>query len=416
MKPSSDQPAVPTLRPLEFARWTWRQLCSMRTALVLLFLLAIAAIPGSLIPQERVDPSAVAAFKDRHPSVTPLFERIGMFNVYSSVWFSAIYLLLMLSLIGCIIPRFLTYARNFRARPPKAPRNLSRLSAYDTWTTEAPVEAESERARALLAGQRRRVEVYADGDDIVVSAEKGYVREAGNLLFHVALLVVLVGVAVTGLFGFKGSAAVISGNGFSNTLIQYDDFTPGAWFDSADLAPFHFAVKDFHVTWGSEGSGSGTPLTFDADLSVTDEVGAQPYDYDLRVNHPLVVDGTSVFLVGHGYAPRVTVRDGDGDVAFSGPVVFLAAGQLVRVLRRHQGARCRAHPARVRGLLLSRPPRCVTVSRARRSLTPTTRCCLWSPTKVTSGTSRGNRSRSTCSTRTSSSRSRQPAAGRRLCC
>ncbi|MEP6666729.1 MAG: cytochrome c biogenesis protein ResB, partial [Nocardioidaceae bacterium] len=105
MKRSSEQRVAPALRPLEFARWTWRQLCSMRTALVLLFLLAIAAIPGSLIPQERVDPSAVIAFKDRHPGITPLFERIGMFNVYSSVWFSAIYLLLMLSLVGCIIPR-----------------------------------------------------------------------------------------------------------------------------------------------------------------------------------------------------------------------------------------------------------------------------------------------------------------------
>ncbi|MEP6667264.1 MAG: cytochrome c biogenesis protein ResB, partial [Nocardioidaceae bacterium] len=208
-------------------------------------------------------------------------------------------------------------------RPPKAPRNLSRLSAYDTWSTGAPVEIEAERAHTLLAGQRRRVEVYQDGEEVVISAEKGYVREAGNLLFHLALLVVLVGVAVTGLFGFKGSAAVISGQGFSNTLIQYDDFTPGARFNSADLAPFSFAVKDFHVTWGREGSASGTPLTFDAGLSVTDEPGAKPYAYDLRVNHPLVVDGTSVFLVGHGYAPKVTVRDGDGKIAFSGPVVFL---------------------------------------------------------------------------------------------
>jgi cytochrome c biogenesis protein len=41
------------------------------------------------------------------------------------------------------------------------------------------------------------------------------------------------------------------------------------------------------------------------------------------VNHPLTVDGASVFLVGHGYAPVVTVRDGDGNVAYTGPVVFL---------------------------------------------------------------------------------------------
>jgi cytochrome c biogenesis protein len=295
----------------------------MRTALVLLFLLAVAAIPGSLIPQERVDPSAVVAFRDRHPDLAPVFDRIGMFNVYSSVWFSAIYLLLMLSLVGCVIPRLRVYVRAFRARPPRAPRNLSRLTAYDTWTTSEPSHAVAERARTLLTRQRRRVEVYAFDGESVVSAEKGYLREAGNLLFHLALLVVLVGVAVTGLYGFKGSAAVIAGDGFSNTLIQYDDFTPGARFDSSDLAPFRFTVDDFHVSFQRDGAGSGTPLTFDADLSVTDKPGDKPYSYDLRVNHPLEVDGTSVFLIGHGYAPRVTVRDGDGEIAYSGPVIFL---------------------------------------------------------------------------------------------
>ena len=295
----------------------------MRTALILLFLLAIAAVPGSLIPQERVDPSAVVAFKAAHPALTPFFDRVGLFTVYSSVWFSAIYLLLMVSLIGCIVPRARVYAANLGARPPKAPRNLSRFAAYACWESDEPATVAVRRARDLLAAQRRRIEVYETAVGTVVSAEKGYLREAGNLLFHVAVLVVLVGVAVTGLFGFKGSAAVVSGSGFSNTLTQYDDFTPGARFDTANLAPFHFTVDDFDVSWKRSGAGVGTPLAFDANLTVTDEPGAPPYDYDLQVNHPLTVDATSVFLVGHGYAPVVTVRDGNGNVAFSGPVVFL---------------------------------------------------------------------------------------------
>ncbi len=295
----------------------------MRTALILLFLLAVAAIPGSLIPQTRVDPSAVFAFKDRHPQLTPLFERIGMFEVYSSVWFSAIYLLLMLSLVGCIIPRLRVYVKAFGARPPHAPRNLARLSAYESWATDESPRQVAERARVLLTRQRRRVDVHDSDGSAVVSAEKGYLREAGNLLFHLAVLVVLVGVALTGLYGFKGKAAVISGDGFSNTLIQYDDFTPGARFNPSDLAPFTFTVDDFHVKWKRNGAGAGTPLTFDADLSVTDRPGDPVHPYHLQVNHPLVVDGTSVFLIGHGYAPKVTVRDGDGKVAFSGPVIFL---------------------------------------------------------------------------------------------
>lgn len=323
---SDTRPATspaPALRPLEFLRWMWRQLTSMRTALVLLFLLAIASIPGSLIPQDRVDPSAVFAFKQRHPSLTPVFRRIGMFDVYSSVWFSAIYLLLFISLLGCILPRLRVYLRSARARPPNAPRNLARLTAYDEWVTETSVPEEVERARSLLRGQHRRVEVYEADGSTVVSAEKGYLREAGNLVFHVAVLVVLVGFAVTGLFGFKGSVVVTEGQGFSNTLTQYDDFTPGARFSTGSLSPFSFTVDDFHVAYEEAGVGTGTPLSFDANLTVTDQPGATPYDFDLRVNHPLDVGGTSVFLVGHGYAPHITVRDAEGNVAFSQSVVFL---------------------------------------------------------------------------------------------
>ncbi|MEJ7628028.1 MAG: cytochrome c biogenesis protein ResB [Nocardioidaceae bacterium] len=320
---SSPSKGAPALAPFEFLRWIWRQLTSMRTALILLFMLAIASIPGSLIPQERVDPSAVFAFRRRHPGLAPVFDRIGMFDVYSSAWFSAIYLLLFVSLLGCIVPRLRAYLRSVRARPPKAPSNLARLSAYDSWRSDAPVGDEVERARATLRGQRRRVEVYQSDPGTVVSAEKGYVREAGNLVFHVAVLVVLVGFAVTGLFGYKGSAAVVAGQGFSNTLTQYDEFTPGARFGADSLSPFSFTVKRFHATYETSGVGAGTPLSFDADLSVTPSPGAPPYDFDLRVNHPLQVGGVSVFLIGHGYAPNITVRDGDGNVAFSGPAIFL---------------------------------------------------------------------------------------------
>jgi cytochrome c biogenesis protein len=295
----------------------------MRTALILLFLLAVAAIPGSLVPQERVDPSAVVAFENRHPDLAPVFQRLGMFDVYSSVWFSAIYLLLMLSLVGCIVPRTGVYLRAARARPPRAPRNLARLSAYDTWTSDVPVAELSRGAERLLRRQRRRVDVREESDGVVVAAEKGYLREAGNLVFHVALVVVLVGVAITWLFGFRGGASVIVGRGFSNTLIQYDEFTPGASFDEESLTPFSFTVEDFAVEWERVGAGAGTPLDFRAALRVVGQPGAEPREYDLRVNHPLTVDGTSVYLVGHGYAPKVTVRDGDGNVAFSGPVVFL---------------------------------------------------------------------------------------------
>ena len=259
---SGRRPGELTLR--EMLRWTWRQVTSMRTALILLLLLALAAIPGSLIPQKGVDSLKTSRWQDAHPKLTPVYDRLGLFSVYNSPWFSAIYILLMVSLVGCIVPRTLVYWRGLRARPPAAPRNLTRLPDHATYRTDVPVEEVLERARALLRKRRYRLEVAPDA----VSAERGYLREAGNLLFHLSVLVVLVGFAIGGMFGYKGGVILVVGNGFSNNLTQYDDFVPGSLFKASDMEPFSFDVKDFSVDWLSSGprAGHGAGVRRDAEL------------------------------------------------------------------------------------------------------------------------------------------------------
>ena len=100
----------PRLGPLGWVRWGWRQLTSMRTAILLLLLLALAAIPGSLFPQRSVDPVRVRAFVEDHPGLAPWLDRLFLFDVFSSPWFASIYLLLMISLVGCIVPRTAQHA------------------------------------------------------------------------------------------------------------------------------------------------------------------------------------------------------------------------------------------------------------------------------------------------------------------
>jgi cytochrome c biogenesis protein len=126
---------APKLGPVEWLRFAWRQLTSMRTALLLLLLLAIAAIPGSLVPQRSSDPNGVVQYFADNPDLAPVLESFQMFDVYTSVWFSAIYLLLFISLIGCIVPRTKHHFQALRARPPKTPARMSRLPAY----TERPL-------------------------------------------------------------------------------------------------------------------------------------------------------------------------------------------------------------------------------------------------------------------------------------
>ncbi len=126
----------------------------MRTALILLFLLALAAVPGSVVPQEGVDSVKAAQWRESHTTLAPIYDKLGLFSVYDSVWFSAIYLLLMVSLVGCILPRTRVYWRALRAQPPAAPRNLARLPEHRTFETDAAPEQVLERARAALRGYR----------------------------------------------------------------------------------------------------------------------------------------------------------------------------------------------------------------------------------------------------------------------
>ena len=323
----------------ELLRWGWRQLTSMRTALVLLLLLALAAIPGSVIPQSGVDSLKTSRWQADHPDLTPVYERLGLFSVYDSAWFAAIYTLLMVSLVGCIIPRSFVYWRALRAQPPAAPRHLSRLPVHTYYATDESPEAVLDRAQAVLKDRGYRVVTGSrDGrfegaaalgpcggapDEAWVAAERGYLREAGNLLFHLAVVVVLVGFAVGGLFGYKGGVILVVGNGFSNNLTQYDDFDPGSLFDADGMEPFSFTVDDFDVEWIEDGPRQGMARGFNAHVTYRETPDGQDHQYDLRVNHPLKIGGTEVFLIGHGYAPVITIRDGTGEVAYSGPTVFL---------------------------------------------------------------------------------------------
>ncbi|MFD9724114.1 cytochrome c biogenesis protein ResB [Streptomyces sp. NPDC059072] len=302
-----------------WARWIWRQLTSMRVALILLFLLSLGAIPGSLIPQNSVDLMKVAEWKRTHASWVTIAEKLQLFDVYTSFWFSAIYILLFVSLIGCILPRTWQFVGQLRGRPPAAPRRLDRLPAHTTWRTEKSPDEVLAHAKTLLAGRRFRTEAGKGH----VSAEKGYLREAGNLIFHVALIVMLVAFAWGKLFMSEGGKLVLRGGGFANTLTQYDDFKSGSMFDPDDLPPFSFTLDEFDATFEPDGPQKGTPRDFKAHVTYSEGAAGKPKKAEIEVNKPLEVDGSKVYLLGHGYAPIVSVTDPTGKVVFKDAVPML---------------------------------------------------------------------------------------------
>ena len=300
-------------------RWIWRQLTSMRTALILLFFLALASVPGSLFPQRGTSPLKVSQYLRDHPTAGPILDRLRMFDVFASPWFAAIYLLLFISLAGCVIPRAVEHTREMTRQPPIAPRNLTRLPAHTVWVSDVVAQDALAHTARTLSSDRWRVRQSADW----VSAEKGFLRETGNLVFHLSLLVVLVAVGFGSSSGFKGTVLVREGSGFANNVTQFDTFAPGRFFSSDQLAPFSFTLTDFKATYQVGGDQSGAARLFRADVVVRDKPNSAPRPVRIEVNQPLRLQGTTVYLVGHGYAPAFTVRNARGDVAWEDSAIFL---------------------------------------------------------------------------------------------
>ncbi|MFA7324998.1 MAG: cytochrome c biogenesis protein ResB, partial [Candidatus Nanopelagicales bacterium] len=314
---------VPPLSSTGFLRWTWRQLTSMKTALVLLFLLALASVPGSVLPQRGIDPIKVRSWIADAPTWGPILDRLGFFEVYSSPWFSAVYLLLFLSLIGCVIPRVAVHFKAMRSLPPPAPRFLDRFAGTRELEVLGTTDEALDAAAKALKAAHWRVTSGPAANPTWISAERGYLRETGNLVFHVSLLFVLASIALGGLFGWKGNVIVREGSSFSNTLTQYDAWGGGRFTSAENLPPFSFTLDKFTVDFERGVAQRGAPRAFEADVSFKADPSAPEQHAVIEVNEPLAINGAKIFLVGHGYAPIVKVTDRTGAVVFDDAVPFL---------------------------------------------------------------------------------------------
>ena len=303
------------IRELETAgllRWMWRQLTSMRTALLLLLLLGLASIPGSIFPQRSQNPMKVQQYFSANPTLAHWMDKFQLFSVYGSPWFAAIYILLFISLIGCVLPRTFDHLKKIGAKPPLTPKFLEKMEAFTVVEGVTTLDA----AEKWLKRHRFRVR----RESTSISAEKGYSRETGNLLFHLSLILILLAVAVGGLLGSRGEAIVNVGERFVNTPTSYDNLSFGKFQKEGSLVPFALTIKDFKATYNIT---TNAPSDYLLTVAAENPVGSSATTQIIRVNKPLTYGSTKIYLQANGYSPVVTVKDKNGKVTFQGPVVFL---------------------------------------------------------------------------------------------
>ena len=318
-----------TYGPGDWLKWAWRQLTSMRIALILLFLLALASVPGSMLPQEGTDPAGVQQYFTAHPALAPLLSHLGLFNVFAAPWFAAIYLLLFASLVGCVVPRTFRLAGSARTLPPRAPRHLTRLPQSAEYTTALAPDRAADVAAALLAGHgfrlRRPAGAEATPDGPWVSAEKGYLREAGQPA-------VPPGPARGAGVGRAGRPVRLQGRPAAGAGRHLRGHRRAPWMSSirAGSSPpptsgrSRITLNKFDASYITSGAQRGQPSAFDAHVSYTAQPGGPVRTYDIQVNRPLSVDGAKVYLIGHGYAPVFRVTDARGQVLYDQATPFIS--------------------------------------------------------------------------------------------
>ena len=291
----------------------WRTLRSMRTALILLLLIALASVAGSLLPQRPNSPERVLQYRAAHRFWGTFFDRAGLFDVFGSWWFVLITTLLFVSLVACLVPRTRALWRALHT-PPMQAREIDAFPQYAEVRVAAAPEAAIDAARRTM--RRRGFRVALDTARPALAAEKGVAREVGSLAFHWAFILLLAGVIYGKGTGFSGVIAVVEGQSWIDAEANYDGtIQAGRFFDGFTGIGLH--LREF----GSDFLRTGQPMDFVSSVDLQAPDGSLVRRQDIRVNQPAKIEGLWIYQSGFGWAPMIEVTD-RGEIVSSGPVVM----------------------------------------------------------------------------------------------
>lgn len=292
-------------------------LSSMRFAVSLLTVLAIASIVGTVLKQAEPYPNYIAQFG---PFWFPLFETLGLYDVYHAAWFLAILGFLVLSTSLCVLrngPAMLREMRSFREQATE--RSLRHIQHRAEYAFEMPADKLLERVGAMLSAAGYRHRIQARGDDILVAAKAGSYHRAGYLFAHIGIVVICIGGLLDGNIPLK--ALLLSGQKTIETRdIPQSQVPPQSRLSPANLSfrgnvnipegtsasvifmnvadgyfvqdlPFSIALKKFHI----EHYSTGQPKDFASDIVVVDRETGEQFERTVRVNHPFIHKGVAIY-------------------------------------------------------------------------------------------------------------------------
>ncbi len=286
----------------------------MRFAVALLSLLGVASVIGTVLQQNQQPTDYVVKFG---PFWSEIFGFLGLYDVYASGWFVLIMIFLVLSTGLCLwrnIPPFVREMKSFRVNAGKK----SLASMKHTALIGGGLSPEIAARYLSVQGFSSKTVEREDGS-VLVAAKKGAMNKWGYIFAHAAIIVICLGGLIdsnlllkagmlTGrivpdndsMFAkdFKPESILGSGNiSFRGNVNITEGQSADVVFLNADKGmlvqdlPFSVELKKFHIDFYN----TGMPKDFASDLVVTDKASGRKTEKTIRVNHPLTVDGITIY-------------------------------------------------------------------------------------------------------------------------
>lgn len=292
-KPSPD--IAPRKEDIGALEALWVFFSSMKTAITLLLILAVASIAGTVIEQNQPAEVYVKAYGENRYAV---LKSLGLTDVYHSTWFTILLGLIGVNLAICSINRFgAAWRRTFRPDVAVEPGRVEGMSCSRTFAADGSADDAAGRVVGALRARGYHVTREDGAHRVSVYASRGRISVWGPYLTHLSILVIFVGAILGGVLGFEGFTAIEEGGRVSG-------YRPDGSEQTRDLG-FSVALKSFAIAHDQRRQPTG----YKSDLAVY-EGERQVARKAIDVNHPLSYKGISFFQSSYGLARMVVTVTG----------------------------------------------------------------------------------------------------------
>jgi cytochrome c biogenesis protein len=290
---------------------------SMRFAIALLAMIAIAAIIGTVMKQGEPSANYINQFG---PFWYEIFRKIGLYNVYSTWWFLLLMTALVTSTTLCIVrngPKMLKDMRSWRENVRE--QSLLNFHHKMQWRSPLPRAALAQQSAARLKDAGYQVKLVDKDNGTLVAAKQGAANKFGYIFAHSAIVIICLGAVMdsdlpirlqewflgktpfagSGLISqvppqhrlstsnptFRGNTMIPEGQNSSTAILARPD---GVLIQEL---PFTINLKKFTIDFYS----TGMPKLFASDVEVRDNQTGETVKGTIEVNHPLIFNGVAIY-------------------------------------------------------------------------------------------------------------------------